>query len=177
GTDRFALRHPSPLPSKSVWIGRHDAESWIVPPIGPVLKGDHTLHCRRTREELDIPSLDISTLLTRMMSSGYRLETLSDQEIAGPDGLMFECQHIRAERKKADQPDLPAAIELWASRESGMAVRLIASWALGDGDTGKESVVLSFQGEEPDLSDAWFTAEAHVSQERSDSPPHNDVDP
>ncbi len=176
GNDCFALRHPSPLPGESVWMGRHDGESWIVTAMGPVLKGDHTLHRRVTRDELDVPSLDLSTLLTRMMSSGYQLETLSDEEIAGPDGRVFECQHIRAERKTADQPDLPAAIELWASRESGIAVKLIVRWALADGDTGKELVVMSFQGDEPELSDAWFTAEGHVAQEQSDGPPQDDVD-
>lgn len=176
GSDRFALRHPSPLPGTSVWLGRNGAQSWIVSPLGLVLKGDHTLHRRWAREELDTPNLHISALLTRMMSRGYRLEALSDEEITIPDGPSVECQHIRAQCTTPDQPELPATLELWASRESGMAVRLMARWAIGEAESAKESIVLSFQGEEPSLSDDWFTAEAHVSNERSHDSPRDDVD-
>ncbi|MEM7311810.1 MAG: hypothetical protein AAF497_01535 [Planctomycetota bacterium] len=175
GSDRFALQHPSPLlPGRSVWLGKDDVESWIVPAIGPVLKGDHTLHRRWTRDELDIPDMDISSLLTRMMSSGYRLEAMSDEEISVSDGHTFVCQHIRAERETAEQPNLPMAIELWASRESGIAVKIFARWALADDDSGKKSAVLSFQGEQPNLSATWFTAEAHEG--RRSGPSRDDVD-
>lgn len=166
GSDRFVLRHPGPLAGTSIWLGRDGAESWIVPPLGPVLKGDHTLHDRWVQDGFDAPRLHISELLTRMMSRGYRLETLSDARVSTPDGLAVQCQHIRARCTTPDEPDVPATIELWASQDSGMAIRLIAWWPLREGETGKESVVLSFQGEESSLSDAWFTAEAHLSGDR-----------
>jgi hypothetical protein len=168
GKDRFALRHPGVLPGKSVWLGHDGVDSWVLPAFGPVLKGDNTFLSRwlRSREELNTPYLHITTMLTRMMSRGYQLETMSDEEIVMPDGLAVECQHIRALRKNADQLDGPDTIDLWASRESGTAVRLIARWELADGEIGRESVVLAFQHDEPSLEEEWFTAEAHYEGQR-----------
>jgi hypothetical protein len=172
GNDRFALRHPGPLPQvpqASFWVGQDRAESWVVPPIGPVLKGDRTLVGRwiRSREELDETALlHVTTVLTRMMSRGYRLEKLADEEITIPLGSSVECQHIRAEREAMDQEDVPDTIELWASRESGMAMRIIARWEREDGEVGKKSVVLTFQNDEPSLAADWYTAETHYQGHR-----------
>jgi hypothetical protein len=168
GNDRFALRHPGLLPGTSFWVGRNGAESWVLPAIGPVLKGDNTVLSRwlRSHDELDTPYLHVTTVLARMMSRGFRLETLRDEEFAVPNGPPVECQHIRAHRKMSDQPGLPETIELWASRESGMAVRLVARWTLAEGESGRESVVLTFQNEEPSLSGAWFSAEGHYAGRR-----------
>lgn len=163
GSDRFALRHPGLLSDTSFWLGGNGVQSWVLPAFGPVLKGDNTVLSRwlRSRKEMDTPYLHVTTVMKRMMSRGYRLEALSDEQLAIPDGLAVECEHIRAERTTPDQPDLPDTIELWASLESGMAVKLIARWQLEDGEIGRESIVLTFQNEEPSLSDDWFTAEAH----------------
>jgi hypothetical protein len=172
GNDRFALRHPGPLPQvpqASFWVGQDRAESWVVPPIGPVLKGDRTLVGRwiRSREELDETALlHVTTVLTRMMSRGYRLEKLADEEITIPLGSSVECQHIRAKREAMDQEDVPDTIELWASRESGMAMRIIARWEREDGEVGKKSVVLTFQNDEPSLAADWYTAETHYQGHR-----------
>ncbi len=169
GKDRFALQHPGLLPGTSFWLGHAGVDSWVVPAIGPVLKGDDTFLSRwiRSREELNTPFLHITTLLTRMMSRGYQLETLSDEEIVMPDGLAVECQHIRAQRMSANEPDGPDIIDLWASLESGMAMRLIARWELAEDEIGRESVVLTFQHDEPLLGEEWFTAEAHYEGQRT----------
>jgi hypothetical protein len=170
GNNRFALRHPGPLPQANFWVGQNGSDSWVVPPIGPVVKGDRTLLSRwiHSREELDDSALlHITTVLRRMMSRGYRLEKLADEEITIPHGPAVECQHIRAEREITDQQDLPDAIELWASRESGMAMRIIARWEREDGEVGKKSVVLTFQNDEPSLAADWYTADAHYQGQRS----------
>lgn len=167
GSKRFVLRHPGLLPGTSIWLGRDGSESWVVPPFGPVLKGNKTMLNRwlRSREELGTPYLHVTTVLKRM-AHGYRLETLDDEEIAVPVGGLVACQHIRAQRKTPDEPDRPDTIELWASRESGMAMRLVARWELGVGESGRKSVVLTFQNEEPSLSNDWFTAEGHYEGRR-----------
>ena len=170
GNNRFVLRHPGPLPQANFWVGQNGSDSWVVPPIGPVVKGDRTLLRRwiRSREELDDSALlHITTVLRRMMSRGYRLEKLADEEITIPHGLAVECQRIRAERETTDQQDLPDTIELWASRESGMAMRIIARWEREDGEVGKKSVVLTFQNDEPSLAADWYTADAHYQGQRS----------
>ncbi len=168
GKDRFALQHPGVLPGTSFWLGHDGVDSWVLPAIGPVLKGDNTVLGRwlQSREELDTPFLHITTLLTRMMSRGYQLETLSDEEIVISNGLAVECQHVRAKRMNAEQSDGPDTIDLWASVESGMAVRLIARWELAEGEIGRQSVVLTFQQDEPSLEEEWFTAEAHYEGPR-----------
>lgn len=169
GENRFALRHPGPLSMGTVWVGRDGADSWVVPPIGPVLKGDRTSLERwiHSREELQhTADLHITTVLRRLMSNGYRLETLADGEITIPGGLSFECQHIRAERDTTAQHDHPDEIELWISRESAMVVRIVAHWKREVGEVGRKSVVLTFQSDEPSLTEDWYTAEAHYQGHR-----------
>lgn len=167
GNERLALRHPGPLPGTSTWLGRNGPESWVVPPFGPVLKGDKMMLNQwiRSHEDMDTPYLHVTTMLTRM-SRGYRLKKLSDEEVVVPVRGPIACQHVLAERKSPDDPDRPDTIELWASRESGVAVRVVARWELSVGDSGRKSVVLTFQGEEPSLAEGWFNAEAHCEGDR-----------
>jgi len=169
GNNRFALRHPGPLSLGTLWVGQDGADSWIVPPIGPVLKGNRASLDRwiRSREKLEqAANLHITTVLRRMISKGYRLETLADEEITIPNGVSVDCQHIRAERETNDEEDDPVAIELWSSCETAMVMRIIAMWKLEDGELGKKSVVLTFQSDEPSLTEDWYTAEAHYQGHR-----------
>jgi hypothetical protein len=168
GHDRFTLSHPGLLPGTSFWLGTDSSDEWVVPPVGPVRKGNDMVLSRwlRSREELDTPYLHVTSLLTRM-SRGYRLASIPDQEIELPDGQTEICQVIQAELETADEANLPDTIELWSSRETGMAMRIAARWNLAEGDVGKESVVLTFQADEPSLGDEWFTAEAHFEGRRA----------
>lgn len=164
GNSHFAFRHPGPLPHAFFWVGQNGDDSWIVPPVGPVVKGDRTMLSRwmRSSEELDDSALlHINTVLSRMTSRGYRLEKLADEDITIPHVVSVECQHIRAERTSTSPEDLPNTIELWASRETGMAIRIIARWERDDGEVGRKSVVLTFQDEMPSLTADWYTAETH----------------
>ena len=162
GHDRFTLSHPGLLPGTSFWLGTDSSEEWVVPPVGPVRKGNDMVLSRwlRSRGELDTPYLHVTSLLNRM-SRGYRLASMPDQEIELPDGTTHLCQVIEAELETTDEANLPETIELWSSRDSGMAMQIIARWNLGEADVGKESVVVTFQGDEPSIGDEWFTAEAH----------------
>jgi hypothetical protein len=167
GNERFALRHPGLLPGTSFWLGQDGSEAWVLPAFGPVRKGDNTVLSRwlRSRQALDTPYLHVTTLLTRM-SRGYRLEKLADEEVAMPDGATAVCRHVRGKLKAADQPNLPDTVELWASRETGVAVRMVARWQLAAGEFGRQKLVLAFQHEEPSLADDWFTAEGHLDGRR-----------
>jgi hypothetical protein len=164
GTDRFALRHPGLLPGTSFWLGQDGSEAWFVPAFGAVRRGNNTLLSRwlRSHRELDTPYLHLTTLLSRM-SRGYRLKTLPNEDITTPDGKTFACRRISAELNVTHKPNLPDVIELWASRDSGMAVRLVAQWNLSPKQSGRERLVLEFESEEPVLADSWFTAEAHFA--------------
>lgn len=169
GNDRFALRHPAVLPGTSFWLGQNGKESWVLPAFGPVLKGDNTMLSRwlETQGQPATPYLHVTTVLDRMMSRGYRLETVSsDESVAISDSVSVVCRHIRAERNAAQEPGLPETIELWAAHETGMAIRLVARWTLAERTAGRESVVITFQEEEMALPEAWFTAEGHYEGNR-----------
>ncbi|MEO1617513.1 MAG: hypothetical protein AAFV88_16795 [Planctomycetota bacterium] len=168
GHDRFALRHPGLLPGNSFWLGKNQIDEWVVPPIGPVRIGNDMVLSRwlASQQQLDTPYLHLTTLLTRM-SDGYRLEEKSDEEITLPDGTKETCQHVLAKLQRADEGNSPPdTIELWASRETGMAIRIVVRWKLAAGQIGRESIVLTFQSDEPSLSDQWFTPEAHYQGQR-----------
>ncbi|TWT97129.1 hypothetical protein [Neorhodopirellula pilleata] len=167
GHDRFVLRHPGLLSSSSFWLGKNETDEWVVPPIGPVRIGSDMVLSRwlASHEQLDTPYLHVTTLLTRM-SQGYRLDDLSDKEVTLPDGTVVACQHIRAELDVTDEPNAPDTIELWVSRETGMAIRIVVRWNLADGEAGRKSIALTFQTDEPALSDEWFTPEAHYQGRR-----------
>ncbi|TWU04770.1 hypothetical protein [Stieleria varia] len=167
GHDCFTLRHPGLLPGSSFWLGKNETDEWVVPPIGPVRIGSGTVLSRwlALHQQLDTPYLHVTTLLTRM-SQGYRLEELSDEVVTLPDGTKVACQHIRAELEVTDEPNAPDMIELWVSRETGIAIRIVVRWNLADGQAGRESVALTFQSDEPSLSDEWFTPEAHYQGSR-----------
>jgi len=168
GNDHFAMRHPGLIPGTGLWLGQSGSDSWVLPAMGPVLKGDNTLLSRylRSRQELDTPYLHLKTALTRMMSQGYQLKTLDDTEITIPDGRSIMCRHIRADLSSSESPSWPHSIELWTSIDTGMAIRLVANWNLAEGETGRESILLTFQQDEPNLPEAWFTAEGHYQGER-----------
>jgi hypothetical protein len=167
GHNRFVLRHPGLLPGNSFWLGKNETDEWVVPPIGPVRIGSDMVLSRwlASHQQLDTPYLHVTTLLTRM-SQGYRLEKLSDEEVALPEGTKVACQHIRAELEVTDELNPPDTIELWVSRESGMAIRIVVRWSLADGQAGRESIALTFQSDEPTLSDEWFAPEAHYQGSR-----------
>ena len=168
GNDQFALRHPGLLPGTNVWLGQNGDESWVVPPIGPVLKGDKTFlrGYLRSWDEFDTPYLHVSTLLNRMMSQGFRLTKLADEDVSIRDGRTFRCSHVRAEFVGEADQDLPESIELWTSLESGMAVRMVADWPSIEDGSAQKQVVLTFQREEPGLPSQWFTAEEHTERQR-----------
>ena len=169
GNDRFALRHPGMLPGTSFWLGQDGDEAWVLPAFGPVLKGDNTILSKwlETRGQPAAAYLHVSTVLDRMMSRGYRLETASSKESVDiSNSVSVTCLHIRAERTAAQEPGLPETIDLWASHETGMAIRLVARWKLAEGVAGRESVVITFRNQEDTLSDAWFTAEGHYEGKR-----------
>ena len=175
GNDRLAIRHPGLLPRTNFWLGRDGDQSWVVPAFGPVIKGGVSVleGYLRSHEQLDTPYLHVSTMLHQMTSKGFHLKVLTDEEISVDDGRSFLCRHIQATASNSHDPELPHAIELWTSRETGMAVRMIARWDLAAGQPGRESVVITFQQDEPDLSNAWFTAEGHYTGRRPVIGPSN----
>ena len=163
GNDCFALRHPGVLPDSTVWLGKNSNETWIVPAFGPALTGDSTVLEKFLggRAELDTPYLNITSILTRMKSRGFKLDYLPPEEISGQSGKTHTCNHIVAYRNGTGTDKLPISIKLWTHRDSGMAVRIAAQWKVADRESGIKTIELEFQDEAPSLLEDWFTAEAH----------------
>lgn len=167
GRDNFAVRHPGLLPETSFWVGQNESESWVVPAYGPVLKGgkDFLNKWLEASEEIRTSSLHVSTLLSRMRSKGYRLK-IEDTVLQRPNSYSIECEKIYAESispvsNPIKQEDPPTQIEVWVEKVSGLAIRVIAKWDRGKGDSGREYLELNFVREERNLTTDWFLAESH----------------
>ncbi|MEZ6096492.1 MAG: hypothetical protein R3C03_20065 [Pirellulaceae bacterium] len=167
GNNRFVLRHPGLLPGSSLWLGQDGDESWVVPTIGPIRKGDGSALMRwlKAKPELDTPYLHVTTLLERM-SRGYQLEELGNETIRQMDGALVACRHIQGTLLRGRRASLPQTIELWADMESGMAMRMVAVWPLAEGDSGRQRIVLDLNPETETIPDSWWQAEGHYSGTR-----------
>lgn len=166
GNDRVALRHPGILPGTSLWIGKSGDEGWVVPAVGPVLKGDGQALLRwvTSRREVPAPYLHITALLDRM-SRGYRLTEGPELSVLDKSGKPAWCRQITGRLRGRNQAALPQTIVLWADASSGMVVRLEASWPPGSHPAGRERVTLEFVGQ-PVLPEDWFSASGHYSGNR-----------
>jgi hypothetical protein len=166
GNDRFAVRVASWLPGRDMWLGKEADEAWVVPAMGPVRAGDQLAFNRwlESREELSTPYLHVTTVLHRM-SRGYRLTQQGFETIDRPDGSRSRCRRIVGNLKESASQKLPATIQLWADDESGVAMRLTASWNLPPDQAGRESVTIQLI-EQPDLPEDWFRAAGHYREPR-----------
>lgn len=168
GQDRFLFQRPGLLPGAYLRIGQHGDEYWVLPPVGPVLVGDQSSIDGWLREQ-DPPGgrlLHVDSLLNRMKSRQYRLTTLDDEEVRTPEGRLILCQRVSAVKTSEGPTESPDRIELWASRRTGMAMRLSATWELSNDAVGIASYLMDFQSERPELTDEWFLPEAHSDRER-----------
>lgn len=166
GHDRFALRHPAVVPGADLWLGKNGDATWVVPAIGPVLTGNDLALSRwlSAQEQLSTPYLHVTTVLDRM-SRGYQLRELGESTIGTREGKDVVCRHVVGERKNLANTNLPATIELWSDKASGVAIRIEACWSLAASESGREKVVIEFV-DQPELPDNWFEAEGHYSGSR-----------
>ena len=170
GSDRFAFRRQGILGGEW-WIGGEGENNWVVPAVGPVIEGDTTSLSRwlKRKPELSTPYLHVSTILERM-GNGYKLTNHRAETIAGPDGREVQCRHIEGRlRKVVDLRDfedrIPDRIELWADVETGVAIKVIASWDLDADEAGRLSITAQLV-DHPELPDDWFQAEGHYQGQR-----------
>jgi hypothetical protein len=114
------------------------------------------------------PYLHIATALESMQQN-YRLRSLPDDEIVF-NGAIVLCRHITGYRKE-EAKDVAAAIpspyqiDLWASRETGVAMKIAVAWNLTGDPFGRESATIVLV-DERDLSADFFTAEGHGAADR-----------
>jgi hypothetical protein len=161
GGEQFALKIPGPIqPLNSIWVGSNQDQSWVVPPIGPVLEGNRRNLSKwfDKREDVATPYLHVTTAL-EMMGEVYELKTLPDEDVKA-EGETIGCHRVTGILKGKSSKEKPDQIDLWVNAESGVAMKLIATWNLAKGQSGRESVTILLQ-EDVDLSDEFFTPETH----------------
>ena len=168
GANKFAVRSSRDLGSKPIWMGSRNGKAWVVPALGPVITGNRTnLSTWVSRsEETSTPYLHVTTILERMRDS-YTLSVLPDETINTADGDFnsnFDCAHIVATLAN-DEPRIPNRIELWSDTESGVAIKVLATWDLADNESGRQSLLVELN-ENIDLADAFFTPNEHGGQNR-----------
>ncbi len=166
GGDQFAIKVEGPERMGAViWLGSNAETSWVIPPIGPVLKGDQRSLTRWYRENADAgtPYLHIASALERMRDL-YRLESLPKVEVSLTDRVIA-CNHVAAVLKGEASSRRPDRIELWADAETGVAVKLHATWQLEEDEFGRKEATIVLV-DDVELSDSFFTVEGQGAGQR-----------
>lgn len=124
GGDRLALRHPGPM-GANFWLGRDGRQSWLVPPIGPVLVSDDSSAIGGFIKDhrLLLPYPNVATVL-QMMARQHDLETKPDESLPGRTG---RYHHIQARRQQKIGL-VPQTIDLWIEPDTHAVVRLTLEW-------------------------------------------------
>ena len=113
---------------------------------------------------LSTPYLHVETILARM-KRGYRLRELPDESIEDFDGNSIVCKHVVGTLRWNRAEKAPDKIELWSDSQTGVAIRLDATWNEPSGAYGHEKISLVLV-DEPVLANDWFTATGHSSPNR-----------
>ncbi len=166
GGDKFAVRFGGPLQEVAYfWIGSNETHSWVVPPVGPVLEGDrrHLTSWFDERDDVSTPYLHITTALEKL-SNLYELQILPDDDLE-MNGKSHRCQRVNGTLARESTFSSPDRIDLWVDADSGVALKIVASWDLAEDQFGRESATIMLQ-EEKELSDDFFTSEVHGGEGR-----------
>ena len=166
GGDQFALKVEVPgTTGTTIWLGSNAETSWVIPPIGPVLEGDQRSLTQWYREKADIgtPYLHVASALEKMRDL-YRLESLPKVEVSLTDRVVA-CNHVAAALKGEASSRRPNRIELWADAETGVAIKLVATWQLEEDDIGRKEATIVLV-DENELSDSFFTVAGRGAGQR-----------
>lgn len=167
GGRRFAIQVFGPIQqARPFWLGTNAEKSWVVPPVGPVLEGTrrNLNQWAENREELATPYLHIATAL-ELMRDQYELTSLPDEALE-VNGRKVQCKRVNGRLKGKSSRQVPDQFELWADSETGVAMRIVASWNLEEGGFGRQSILIQFQAEE-NLANEFFTPQAHGGEARN----------
>lgn len=163
GGDQFAIQSLN-TSETSVWLGSNQKSSWVIPPVGPVMEGNRKslTNWLGQQDQTSTPYLRVTTALENMQTR-YQLTSLSDDEVA-MNGENIRCRRVAGilneniELSRFENP--PDQFDLWVCAETSVAMKIVASWNLAEGQRGKEKATIVLV-EERALSDDFFTAEGH----------------
>ncbi len=131
GRGRFVVEHPGWLGLEPLWIGGDSKSRWIVPRMGPAIKGGETLIGGwLARRDIPSPYLHLQTTLDRLKQA-YQLELLDagadTDSVRASEPHLATCQRVRG-TIRSQRTNLPTSIELWIEKDSGLARRVIVRW-------------------------------------------------
>lgn len=165
-SDRFVV-HRQGWGLGDVWFGNDGSNHWVVPRFGPAVKGsERILGSWLMKKDATTPYLHIKTILKRMEKE-YRVSMLPDAVLTANFGQGdVLCERVRGEWKgPTRQPNnsmLPATIELWADKGTGIAHRVVLAWNLLPTQIGPLEWTIDLKGF-PSLADNWFDPSGHTA--------------
>lgn len=170
GGDRFVLRLRALLPvgDEYVWVGSNGSEFWLVPALGPVLKGRHPdwlLAQLQGRHQLSLPILQLSTVTRRLESRYTTPELINDTS---------DMKHLVTEQKSPATEWLPHRVEIFS--KSRIINKLQLLWKVKPGGDAPFQMNLALQQQTTMPAD-WYEHSAHhaasrrvLSAQENDSP-------
>lgn len=152
GRDQLLLRMDGPLGSE-ILAGSDGSESWVMPPIGPVLisSNPHQFEDWLSRHHGPAPLLRIDNVLQRL-TEGYDLADAQDAR---------ETRHIIATRRESTDARRPDTVHLWMAPSNGTVQRLEVDWNNDRAIPGPRHISVQLSSEQK-LPDAFFQHEHHA---------------
>ncbi|MEM7457187.1 MAG: hypothetical protein AAF456_22790 [Planctomycetota bacterium] len=165
GGQRFAINTGLGPAGRPLWLIGNQQSAWVVPPIGPVMEGETSslVLWAAEKENISAPYLHVTSLLERMRER-YELDVLPGETLDTEHGPV-ECYVVAGRLTGESSQRIPDRIELWSAQDTGVALRVVATWDLVDGEAGRESLTITLK-DEVQLSNDFFTPEEHGGANR-----------
>ena len=94
----------------------------------------------------------------------YRLESLPNGQLSLGDRVVA-CNRVAAVLKEDASSRRPDRIELWADAETGVAIKLVATWRLEEDEVGRKEATIVLV-DESELSDPFCTVKVQGAGQR-----------
>ena len=165
GGSRLAINTRFGPAGRTLWLISNDGSAWVVPPVGPVLEGEteNLVAWAAGSDDISTPYLHVSSLLERMRER-YELEILPARTLDTERGAI-ECYVVAGQLKGESSRDIPDRIEMSSDLETGVAMQIVATWDLAEGDAGREAMTITFK-DEIQLDNEYFTPDEHGGENR-----------
>ena len=164
GTDHFVFKIAGPF-GTDILAGSDGNESWLIPPVGPVLIGSDSLLIDRwlSQERVPIPLLSLDETLHRL-ESRYNLSVVSDEIGSTADighrSTMTDSIRVIG-RRRPEEAMIPDTVELWSNRTSGILQRLELRWSDAEPRPGPQSITVVLKSEEQLAADFFIHTRHH----------------
>ncbi len=171
GGTHYVWRQAGPL--GDFVIGSDGRHHWVTPSVGPVIVGTRRglLEQAVLGEHAGTEFLQITSILARL-AERYELQLLPEENLPAVDGSQtLRCTHVlgrrRPEAAETDGlPRPPETIELWTTRQSGIAQKLVLSWPKGVREPRLLGATFALLPLESPVEETWYSHEAHHAPDR-----------